>query len=57
MAITVLKTKFKKVKPKEIQYRYYMNFVEENFRNDLNNYLTYENLRKFFLKFCRHIPN
>ena len=35
MAITVLKTKFKKLPPKMIKYRCYRNFNEDRFRRDL----------------------
>ena len=61
MALTVLKTKFEKVKPKEIQYRYYKNFAEDDFRNDLKNHLTncstYEDVEKVFLEVLQtHAP-
>ena len=61
MALTVLKTKFEKVKPKEIQYRYYKNFAEDDFRNDLKNHLTncstYEDFEKVFLEVLQtHAP-
>ena len=61
MAITVLKTKFEKVKPKEIHYRCYKNFVETDFRNDLKKHLTpcstYEMFEKVFLEVLQtHAP-
>ena len=36
MIITVLKTTFKKAKPREIIYRSYKNYNEDMFREDLN---------------------
>ena len=52
--MAVLKTKFEKVKPKEIHYRCYKNFVETDFRNDLKKHLTpcstYEMFEKVFLE-------
>ena len=37
MAVTVLKTSFKKAKPKEIFYRNYKNFDSDNFKLELPN--------------------
>ena len=39
MSVTVLKTKVPKLKPKEVNYRYYKNFVETDFKHDLKNAL------------------
>ena len=61
MIITVLKTTFKKVKPKEIVYRSYKNFNNENFSRDLGVILSnsencseYE--RRFLEVFNAHAP-
>ena len=61
MIVTVLKTTFKKAKPKEILYRSYKNFDDDVFRAELSQKLgSCENYTKFegdFLEvFNRHAP-
>ena len=47
MILTVLKTTFKKAKPKEITYRCYKNFVENKFRSDLENKILTEDCKNY----------
>ena len=58
MPITVLKTTFEKVKPKEIMYRDYKHFNENKFREELNNSLskctTYIEFENTFMNILQH---
>ncbi len=62
MSITVLKIKFDKSKPKEINYRNYSKFDQKSFRNDLSNAMgkqkqTYEEFEKLYLEVLeKHAP-
>ena len=61
MPVTVLKTTFDKVKPKEIMYRNYKNFEEIKFREELRNTLsgciTYKEFENIFMKVLQqHAP-
>ena len=63
MILTVLKTTFKKVKPKEVSYRCYKNFEKDKFRSDLKQRLrtgdckSYSNFEDIFLNCLnRHVP-
>ena len=63
MLLTLLKTTFKKVKPKEVSYRCYKNFEKDKFRSDLKQRLrtgdckSYSNFEDIFLNCLnRHVP-
>ena len=61
MAITVLKTKFEKSKPKTVLYRDYKKFNEIDFRNDLTKFLSlcisYDSFEKIFMEVLElHAP-
>ena len=63
MILTLLKTTFKKVKPKEVSYRCYKNFEKDKFRSDLKQRLrtgdckSYSNFEDIFLNCLnRHVP-
>ena len=47
MILTVLKTTFKKAKPKEITYRCYKNFVENKFRSDFKKKILTEDCKNY----------
>ena len=51
MIITVMKTTFEKLEPKEINYRDYKDFDEDSFRSDLKNTLHCEKGNMDFTKF------
>ena len=55
MSVTVLKYTFTKTKPKEILYRDYGNFIENDFRDELRMKLDeikeYQRFELFFLMF------
>ena len=64
MAVTVMKTTFRKAKPKIVQYLYYKNFNLQNFRHELRNSIshggpisTYEMFENIFLSILnKHAP-
>ena len=63
MSITVLRSTFQKAKPKDIFYRDYKNFDEENFRENLKRKLNnveifeYDNFENIFLEdLSKHAP-
>ena len=62
LTITVLKTKFQKLKPKEVTYRNYKNFDQELFKNELSNTIgqsnkTYAEFEDVFLTILeKHAP-
>ena len=59
MVVTVMKTQYKKQKPKTIQYRNYKHFHEQSFNSELNNMLLkidinnaeLQEFNEFFYKF------
>ena len=47
MSVTVLKSTFKKTKPKEILYRDYRNFIENDFRDELRMKLERDEIKEY----------
>ena len=47
MSVTVLKCTFKKTKPKEILYRDYRNFIENDFRDELRMKLERDEIKEY----------
>ena len=58
MILTVLKSSFPKVKPKEIIYRSFKNFDLDNFKNDIRpNMQLVDNYDGFELEFLKMLNN
>ena len=47
MSVTVLKSTFTKTKPKEILYRDYRNFIENDFRDELRMKLERDEIKEY----------